>query len=108
MQTSPESYLVDSYNNFNNFQIGMKTKEKIYVFDLDDTLVQTTKFDPEFWVHNFKHLKLFENVEKVLDKLGRENCILLTFDEHHLQQEKIEKLHITGKFKEIHIVKNKI
>ncbi len=84
-----------------------KIREKLFIFDLDDTLIHTTKYDPEYWVKNFLNLRLYKNVDEVLTKIGPDRCMLLTYDKHGLQSTKIEILKLESRFKELYIVKDK-
>ncbi len=84
-----------------------KIREKLFVFDLDDTLIHTTKYDPEYWVKNFLNLRLYKNVDEMLTKLEPGHCMLLTYDKHDLQTTKIAHLKLVPRFREIFIVKNK-
>jgi uncharacterized cofD-like protein len=79
-----------------------------YVFDLDDTLIPTFKYNPEYRVGNYKNLKFFDEARKVLQKLKKENCILLTYDRYGDQPKKLKHLNIEKYFSEIIVVDEKI
>lgn len=86
-------------------EIDKKRKEKLFVFDLDDTLISTTPFVHEFLQKNFSNLGLYPNTESVLKNLKKSNCVLLTYDEDGLQEGKIAKLKLKNFFSKIYIVK---
>lgn len=80
-------------------------RKKLYIFDLDDTIIGTTPYVEEFLKRDFKNLLLYPMTEEMLKGIKKENCILLTYDENGLQNEKITKLNIKKFFSKIHIVK---
>lgn len=79
-------------------------KKKIYIFDLDDTIVNSSGYYQEFLKRDLKNLKFYKNVDKILKMLGKQNCYLLTHDQHGLQNKKIKLLNLKSKFKEVKVV----
>jgi len=94
---------LEAFKNIDN----ASKKSKLFVFDLDDTLINSSKYYDEFLVRDFKNLKFIKNVNLILEKFKKENCILLTYDMYGLQQEKIKILNLKKYFKQIVIVKSK-
>jgi uncharacterized cofD-like protein len=84
--------------------IQKEKQEKLFVFDLDDTIVSSAPFRDEFMKHDFNQLKLYKVLPRIFKKIGKKNCILLTHDQYGLQKGKIEKLNLKKYFREIHIV----
>jgi phosphoglycolate phosphatase-like HAD superfamily hydrolase len=66
-------------------------KYKKIIFDLDDTLVPTHKH-PEWLDGDYVYLKFSASVKRILKKIGRENCILLTYDKYGDQLKKLQYL----------------
>jgi uncharacterized cofD-like protein len=79
-------------------------KEKLYIFDLDDTLIPTSKYREEYINNNYKNLRINSLAKKVLGKIGKKNLILLTHDKYGNQKEKIKHLKIEKNFSEIKVV----
>ena len=79
----------------------MKDKEKVLVFDLDDTLFDSTNQPPD----NGKKwgIKLFSGFRKILESRKNIN-ILVTRGEKERQNRKIDVLQIRRYFNIIHIV----
>jgi FMN phosphatase YigB (HAD superfamily) len=71
-------------------------KYKKVIFDLDDTLIPTHAH-PEWEEGNYTHLRFSKNVLSLLRKLGRRNCILLTYDKLGDQRKKLTHLQ-AGRF----------
>lgn len=83
-----------------------KTKKpKLYVFDLDGTVVNTGRYGEEFFGDDYKNLKLVEGVEALFKKIGKQNLILLTYDKHGNQTRKIKHLKLSKFFRKIIVVK---
>ncbi|MEO8637976.1 MAG: HAD family hydrolase [Candidatus Taylorbacteria bacterium] len=74
---------------------------KLYIFDLDDTLYDTS-FRLDEVTPNFETMKLFPDALEILKKKEPEK-ILVTHGERKRQEKKIKTLGIRGYFKEIYI-----
>lgn len=77
----------------------------LFIFDLDDTLVHTTR-DMRGDHERISNLKLLRGMRMLLLSL-KGQTILLTAGDHELQQKKIEHLQLGSLFTEVHIVQNR-
>lgn len=70
-----------------------------YIFDLDDTLIRT-HLHPEWRDEDYTHLKFSAKVLEMLNRIGRENLILLTLDKYGNQRKKLDYLQVEKYFTE--------
>jgi len=84
--------------------VNEDSKEKLYIFDLDDTLIPTSKYREEYIDNNYSNLRIKNSVKKVLEKIGKQNLVLLTHDKHGNQWDKIKHLKLEKNFSEIKVV----
>jgi FMN phosphatase YigB (HAD superfamily) len=77
------------------------------IFDLDDTLVPTHAH-PEWKEGDYTSFCFSENVKKMLQKIGRENIILLTFDRYGDQRRKLDHLEVENYCSRVIVVDDKI
>jgi phosphoglycolate phosphatase-like HAD superfamily hydrolase len=95
----------DSKLVLNAFKKAIEPREKLFIFDLDDTLISTSPHVKEFLSRNFENLYLYKEAEKLIGQLSKGKCILLTYDENGLQKDKINLLNLKNFFSKIYIVK---
>ncbi|HEY4512274.1 MAG TPA: HAD family hydrolase [Candidatus Paceibacterota bacterium] len=81
----------------------MKNKIKVIIFDLDDTLYDTSNRLPGKNSPNFADMKLLSGVRETLEQIKTKK-ILLTHGVKEIQEKKIDTLGIRGLFDEIIIV----
>lgn len=77
--------------------------ENVYIFDLDDTLIET-HLHPEWRSGDYRHLKFSKSVLEMLQRVKKENAILLTFDKYGDQQKKLNHLKVEKYFKKVILV----
>ncbi len=82
-------------------------KYKKVIFDLDDTLVPTHA-NPQWKDGDYTNLYFSDNVKSLLETVGREKLILLTFDRYGDQRKKLDHLQVKKYFSEVVIVDEKI
>jgi FMN phosphatase YigB (HAD superfamily) len=85
----------------------MQNEKIIYVFDLDYTLLPSAKYNGEYKKGDYENLYFLPNAKKVLEKLGKEKCILLTFDRYGDQFKKLDHLKVENYFQKIIVVTEK-
>lgn len=83
-------------------------KEVIYVFDLDYTLLPSANFNEDYKKGIYSNLEFIPDAKKVLQNLGKENCILLTFDRYGDQRKKLDYLQVDNYFHKILVVTDKL
>lgn len=86
--------------------VALDEKNKLFVFDLDDTLIPTSKYRDEYKQNTFNNLAFFPNVLKILKKIGRSKCLLLTYDKYGQQGLKLKHLKASNFFSQIIVVSN--
>lgn len=74
------------------------------IFDLDYTLLPSAKYNQDFKKGIYENLKFIPEALSVLEILGKENCILLTYDKYGDQQKKLDHLQAIKYFKQIIVV----
>src|SRR5258706_11472479 len=89
-----------------------------YIFDFDDVIFETTpKFKERLAnTQNQKHLyqKLMQEspnfinqeILKLIKKIGKENCYMVTYGDKEFQEEKINRSGVKDLFSEIFIVQD--
>jgi FMN phosphatase YigB (HAD superfamily) len=85
----------------------MQLKYSKIIFDLDDTLVPTHA-NPQWKDGDYSNFYFAPAVIQILERIGRENCVLLTYDRYGDQRKKLAHLQVEKYFEKALVVDEKI